>query len=72
MPAVFVHGVPDTPSVWRHVLERLARRDVVTLSLPGFGCPRPPRFAATKEAYVDWLMDELATIDGHCGNLTST
>jgi pimeloyl-ACP methyl ester carboxylesterase len=64
MPAVFVHGVPDTLAVWRHVLARLARRDIVALSLPGFGCPRPPGFAATKEAYVAWLVDELMKIEG--------
>ncbi len=63
MPAVFVHGVPDTPGVWRYVLARVPRRDVVTLALPGFGCPRPAGFAATKEAYVDWLVGELAKID---------
>jgi pimeloyl-ACP methyl ester carboxylesterase len=60
MPAVFVHGVPDTPRVWHAVLARLARRDVVTLSLPGFGRPAPSGFDATKEAYVRWLLDELA------------
>ncbi len=59
MPAVFVHGVPDTHRVWRPLLERLRREDVVTLSLPGFGCPEPPGWTATKEAYVDWLLDEL-------------
>lgn len=64
MPAVFVHGVPDTPAVWNHVIHRLSRPDIVTLSLPGFGCPRPPGFAATKEAYTDWLVDELARLKG--------
>ena len=59
-PAVFVHGVPDTPRVWRAVLAHLVRRDVVTLSLPGFGCPAPAGFDATKEAYVRWLLDEPA------------
>src|SRR6202162_4432404 len=39
MPAVFVHGVPDTQQVWDAVIARLDRKDVVTLSLPGFGCP---------------------------------
>jgi pimeloyl-ACP methyl ester carboxylesterase len=63
MPAVLVHGVPDTPGVWRHVLARVARRDVVTLALPGFGCPRPTGFAATKEAYVDWLLGQLAALE---------
>jgi glyoxylase-like metal-dependent hydrolase (beta-lactamase superfamily II) len=30
MPAVFVHGVPDTSRVWQAVVARLARPDVVT------------------------------------------
>jgi pimeloyl-ACP methyl ester carboxylesterase len=64
MPAVFVHGVPDTPRVWRALLARVARKDVVTLSLPGFGCPVPEGFDATKEAYVDWLLGELTRQSG--------
>jgi pimeloyl-ACP methyl ester carboxylesterase len=64
MPAVFVHGVPDTQRVWDAVVSRLGRKDVVTLSLPGFGVPAPAGFGATKEAYVDWLLERLAAIDG--------
>ena len=60
MPAVFVHGVPDTVHVWRKVLDCLARPDVVTLALPGFGTPRPVGFTPTKEGYVEWLLAELA------------
>jgi len=60
VPAVFVHGVPDTERVWRAVVSRVARGDIVTLSLPGFGCATPDGFAATKEAYVDWLLATLA------------
>jgi pimeloyl-ACP methyl ester carboxylesterase len=60
MPAVFVHGVPDTHRVWTALLSRLGRKDVVTLSLPGFGGPVPDGFDATKDAYVDWLLGELA------------
>ncbi len=63
MPAVFVHGVPDTARVWRRLLDRLERKDVVTLSLPGFGTPTPPGFDATKEAYARWLVAELEAID---------
>jgi hypothetical protein len=33
MPAVLVHGVPDTERVWSGVIARLQRSDVVTLSL---------------------------------------
>jgi len=62
MPAVFVHGVPDTERVWAPLTSRLARRDVVCLSLPGFGRPVPEGFGATKDAYVDWLLAELAAL----------
>ena len=59
MPAVFVHGVPDTHRVWHPVVSRLDRKDVVTLSLPGFDSPLPEGFNATKEAYADWLLEQL-------------
>lgn len=62
MPVVFVHGVPDTARVWDAVVSRLRRDDVVRVSLPGFGRPVPEGFAATKEAYVDWLLGELAAL----------
>lgn len=64
MPVVFVHGVPDTQRVWDAVVSQLARKDVVRLSLPGFGCPRPDGFRATKEAYVEWLLGQLASLTG--------
>lgn len=63
MTAVFVHGVPDTHHVWDDVIHHLKRTDVVALSLPGFGTPVPPGFAATKEAYVDWLIAQLETFE---------
>jgi len=62
MPAVFVHGVPETPAVWDALRAHLHRDDVIALQLPGFGCPRPEGFEATKEAYVTWLVRELDQI----------
>lgn len=64
MPAVFVHGVPDTHRVWNTLLARLKRKDVVTLSLPGFGTDLPEGFNGTKEAYVEWLVAALRKIPG--------
>lgn len=64
MPAVFVHGVPDTAAVWDAVVSRLQRKDVVRLALPGFACPLPRGFGATKEEYVDWILAQLATLSG--------
>jgi pimeloyl-ACP methyl ester carboxylesterase len=60
MPAIFVHGVPDTSRVWHRVVARIERTDTVVLDLPGFGTPTPPGFQPTKEGYVDWLLRELA------------
>jgi pimeloyl-ACP methyl ester carboxylesterase len=64
VPALFVHGVPDTERVWRAVLSRLGRRDAVTLSLPGFGCQAPTDFAATKDAYAAWLVEQITAHGG--------
>jgi pimeloyl-ACP methyl ester carboxylesterase len=60
---VFVHGVPETAAIWAKV-RRLVDQESVALALPGFGCPRPEGFAATKEDYVEWLLGELDRIDG--------
>jgi pimeloyl-ACP methyl ester carboxylesterase len=62
MPAVLVHGVPDTGRLWDGVRAHLARRDIVTPALPGFASPVPAGFDATKEAYVDWLTREIETL----------
>jgi pimeloyl-ACP methyl ester carboxylesterase len=62
MPAVLVHGVPETPALWDGLRSHLGRDDVIALQLPGFGCPRPPGFDATKEEYVAWLVRELEQI----------
>jgi pimeloyl-ACP methyl ester carboxylesterase len=59
MPAVLVHGVPDTPRLWDGVRANLARTDVLTPNLPGFDAPVPAGFDATKEAYAAWLIGEL-------------
>lgn len=64
MPVVLVHGVPETAALWDPLLAVLGRDDVVTLQLPGFGCPRPAGFGATKEDYVTWLVGELEGIEG--------
>ncbi len=59
MPAVFVHGVPDTSHVWDWVRSYLACRDAVALALPGFASSLPAGFGSTKEEYVDWLIEQL-------------
>jgi len=59
---VFLHGVPETASLWDKVRARIDG-DSVALSLPGFGCPRPEGFGATKDEYVAWLVDQLDRFD---------
>lgn len=62
MPVVLIHGVPDTARVWRLIMERITRSDVVSLSLPGFGNALPLGFGATKEEYVAWLAKTLEAL----------
>lgn len=64
VPAVFVHGNPETDAVWDLLIDELQRDDVVRLSPPGFGAPVPDGFGATRLEYVDWLAGELERIDG--------
>jgi len=62
MPAVLVHGVPDTHRMWGAVRAELSRTDVITPSLPGFGTAAPDGFPATMDAYADWLTAQLEAI----------
>jgi pimeloyl-ACP methyl ester carboxylesterase len=56
--------VPETPAIWEPLISHLHRDDVITPQFPGFDCPRPDGFGATKEEYVDWLIGELEAIEG--------
>ncbi len=60
---VFVHGVPETAAIWSKV-RKAVDRESVALSLPGFGCPRPEGFEASKDDYIRWLLGELDQIEG--------
>lgn len=60
---IFVHGVPETATIWAKVRAAIDRESVA-LSMPGFGCPRPDGFGATKDDYVDWLVGQLERVDG--------
>ncbi|MEY2435246.1 MAG: hypothetical protein QOF97_82 [Acidimicrobiaceae bacterium] len=64
MTRILVHGVPETEEIWEPLVSHLSDGDVVTLSLPGFGRPRPDGFGATKEDYVEWLVGELEAMQG--------
>jgi pimeloyl-ACP methyl ester carboxylesterase len=62
MPAVLVHGVPDTHHLWSDLRSNLKRNDVLTPDLPGFSTPLPDGFEPVKESYVDWLVKNLEAI----------
>jgi pimeloyl-ACP methyl ester carboxylesterase len=62
VPAVLVHGVPDTAEVWQPILEELSRPDVVALALPGFATSLPTGFGATKDDYAAWIVERLQEI----------
>ncbi len=64
MPAVFVHGNPETEAIWDGLFQHLERDDVMTLSPPGFGAPAADDFPATSDAYLAWLVDALTGLDG--------
>ncbi len=58
-PKIFVHGVPDTPAIWRPLLDALdtVADPAFSLSLPGFETPPPKGFKGTKDAYANWLFE---------------
>ncbi|MFC4562278.1 alpha/beta fold hydrolase [Nocardiopsis mangrovi] len=62
MTVAFVHGVPETPTLWNGIRSRIERPSVA-LRLPGFGGPRPAHLRG-KEDYAAWLADELRAIGG--------
>lgn len=64
MPAVFVHGNPESSAIWNDLFDALERDDLVALSPPGFGAAVPQGWTATRAEYVDWLSRELAAIEG--------
>jgi len=57
---LFLHGVPDSPAIWRPLLAALDLGDtpIAVPALPGFTGPLPAGFAATKEAYADWAVGQ--------------
>ncbi len=64
MTAVFVHGAPVTPEVWRLLRERLPGVPSAAPNLPGFGTPLPGGFEPTMTRFAEWLADLLSAIDG--------
>jgi pimeloyl-ACP methyl ester carboxylesterase len=60
MTVVLIHGMPQTYRLWNGVISHLEREDaVVALDLPGFASPAPSGWRATKEAYVEWIIEQI-------------
>lgn len=61
---LFLHGVPDSPAIWRPLLAALDLGDtpVAVPALPGFTALLPTGFPATKEAYADWAVGEAGAL----------
>jgi pimeloyl-ACP methyl ester carboxylesterase len=66
MPALLIHGNPDTAALWDRVRNHLGpyQDEVVAADLPGFAQPAPEGFPCTKEAYVDWIVERLEELGG--------
>ncbi|MEU9184129.1 alpha/beta fold hydrolase [Streptomyces sp. NPDC048484] len=67
VPAVFVHGNPETAAIWDPLLAELdragsPRAGLICLSPPGFGAPLPDGFGATVGEYRDWLIGALEEV----------
>ncbi|MCS3729426.1 alpha/beta fold hydrolase [Bradyrhizobium betae] len=52
---ILLHGVPNTPAIWRPLIDRLGE-PVTAPCLPGFCGPAPHGFDCTKDAYAQWLI----------------
>lgn len=61
---VLVHGVPDTPALWRPLISELGLQPSAfsAPALPGFGNTIPRGFSRSKDAYVAWLVGELEAL----------
>jgi pimeloyl-ACP methyl ester carboxylesterase len=67
MPAFLVHGNPDSSALWDGVIEQLDAygEEIVAADLPGFAHPAPEGFPATKESYVEWIVEQLEKLGGN-------
>jgi pimeloyl-ACP methyl ester carboxylesterase len=64
MPALLVHGNPDTAHLWDRVVEHLGPygQEIVAVDLPGFAEPVGDDHPATKESYIDWIVEQLEAL----------
>lgn len=61
MVCILIHGVPDTPALWDGLRAELdlGKDQIITPALPGFVDAAPNGFSASKQAYVNWLIELL-------------
>lgn len=64
MPAVLIHGNPESDAIWDLLIPKLNRMDIIKLSPPGFGSPVPEDWKATRMEYINWLISKLEKMDG--------
>jgi len=73
-PLVFVHGIPTSSFLWRHMIGELsARGRIIALDLPGFGFSDPSQngdytisnYARIFESFLEALSVEKATLVCH-------
>lgn len=63
MPAIFVHGVPETGAIWTKLLALIQRPDAFAVDLPGFGTDLTPDFQPTMDSYATWLASIVSNYD---------
>lgn len=58
MTIIFINGAPDTPAIWRPLIQALNLKEGEYLApaLPGFVTPAPSGFSCSKEEYAEWLV----------------
>jgi len=74
MPVVLVHGIPTSPTLWRHVVPRLTDMRVLAFEMTGYGQSIPAgercdiSVGAQAERLLGWLDElglERAVLVGH-------
>ena len=66
---LFLHGVPDTPAMWDPLISELGLTSDAyrAPAMPGFVRPAAKDFPSTKEAYVDWYINEITKAHAEAG-----
>lgn len=69
VPKIFLHGVPDSPAIWRPLMQRLelGASEGLTPALPGFDAPLPAGFTPDKDSYVRWFIGRLDALHSRHG-----